>query len=223
MIKVKVKIAVILILLLFCTTLVATDNNRSNLPEHRMVNNQPSVEAKIGNQPVLVHQVICGPSCIYLIKNIMGQAIDLTDVVDATPNLSLKDGCSLKSLEICAKKVGLNMRSSWVNLHSLENYTCPFILHTKYAHYVVISEVSDDSVTVCNPSKNKPFKITPEELREFANPHGLIWNSDSPNLLQKIALVGQEGGLVFFISAIIAVLFLYLRKSRSLNSDNSVK
>ena len=200
-------------MLLLCgSTLVADENNIKNVPKHKIKNGKSSVEAMIGKQPALVYHVICGPSCIYLIMNLKGKTVNLSDILDATPNFSLKDGCSLQDLEHCAQKIGLNMHSSHINLYALESYTCPFILHTKSSHFIVISNVSDNKVTMCNPSKNTPAVITSEEIRQFANPYGLVWETDIANSSQRIIEIVKEFSLILCISIFVVISFLYLCK-----------
>jgi hypothetical protein len=169
-------------------------------------NGRASIETTFNGRPALAGGALCGPSCVFLLLRMRGEPADLSKIVAATPNLSAKDGCSLQDLQTCARRMGLDMRASRINLSSLESYTCPFVLHTNYAHFFVINKVYDDRVVISNPTKKQPAVVSREEFCQFVTPEGLIWQADVATTWGAITVVLKECALCIVLGAAAAVV-----------------
>jgi len=194
----------ILVLSLHAGMMARADTNAASTPPDSS-DGQAPIQTTFNGRPAMAEGALCGPSCVYLLLRMRGESADLSRIVAATPDLSPKDGCSLEGLEICAHRMGLDMCASRINLSSLESYTCPFVLHTNYAHFFVINRVYDDRVVISNPTKKKPAVVSREEFCRFVTPYGLIWRRDTTTAWGAVGVILRECALCAALGAVAAV------------------
>jgi ATP-binding cassette subfamily B protein RaxB len=95
----------------------------------------------------------CGLVCIAMILGAHEQRTDVATLRQRFP-MSLK-GATLKQVMSIASRCGLICRPLRADLHELNQLSLPCILHWNFNHFVVLTKVSGNTITVNDPSTGK--------------------------------------------------------------------
>lgn len=105
----------------------------------------------------------CGLACLTMIANYYGDQRSLTEL---RTKLKLGNGgVNLKQLMIQADDIGLSSRALKLDLHDLHNLSLPAIIHWDFKHFVVLSAVNGNKVTIIDPAMGKR-KISKNEFSQ---------------------------------------------------------
>lgn len=117
--------------------------------------------------PVLVQTEAseCGLVCVAMILGAYGQSIDLPTLRTRHP-MSLK-GATLKHVMSIASRSGLVSRPLRADLHEIDELHLPCILHWEFNHFVVLTRVSGDNVTIHDPATGKRVLKREQVSRSF--------------------------------------------------------
>lgn len=107
---------------------------------------------QIKNTPVILQTEAteCGLACIAMLANHYGNNVELRELRQRFP-VSLK-GMSLGALTRVCRHLNLTNRPLRVNLAALKQARLPCILHWNFNHYVILSKVSKNNVTIIDPA-----------------------------------------------------------------------
>lgn len=93
----------------------------------------------------------CGPTCLRMVAKYHGKSYSLQSLREKT-GIS-REGVSMSSLSSAAETIGLRSLAVKVDFDKLANEApFPFIAHWKQNHFVVVSEIRKNSVTIADPS-----------------------------------------------------------------------
>ena len=95
----------------------------------------------------------CGIACVAMIASYHGFRTDLGGMrLRLAPSMK---GVTLKHINAIAETMGLNARGVKVALESLSQLKLPAILHWDMNHFVVLTHVNGDTITVNDPARGR--------------------------------------------------------------------
>ncbi|WP_420934083.1 peptidase domain-containing ABC transporter [Alteromonas sp. A081] len=95
----------------------------------------------------------CGLACINMIAQFYGDKRDLNHLRQ-TLSVSMR-GCTLADVMNIGAYVGLQCRALKIEIEHLRQLTCPAILHWDMKHFVVLTRVSKNKVTINDPAQGE--------------------------------------------------------------------
>lgn len=107
----------------------------------------------------------CGLACLAMIMGYYGNKIDLA-TLRRRYSISVK-GSSLRDIIIMADAVGLSTRAVRLDLDDLPNLRMPCILHWSMNHFVVLTRVKGNKITIHDPSIGRRELSLNAVSREF--------------------------------------------------------
>ena len=107
----------------------------------------------------------CGLACLAMIMGHYGNQIDLA-TLRRRYSISVK-GVTLRDLIATADTVGLSTRAVRLELEDLPNLRMPCILHWSMNHFVVLTQVKGNKVTIHDPAVGRRTLSMGEVSREF--------------------------------------------------------
>src|SRR5262245_20394573 len=107
----------------------------------------------------------CGLACVAMIASHHGQRISLRELRSRSP-LSIK-GASLQRLMTICSEQGFQCRALRLNLDDLSKVRAPCILHWDLNHYVVLTKVGRDKVTINDPAVGRRVLSLDETSAHF--------------------------------------------------------
>jgi ATP-binding cassette subfamily B protein RaxB len=103
----------------------------------------------------------CGLACLVMIAGLHGHHTDLR-TLRTSHSVSLK-GTTLRQLMEVARSLGLSSRPLRLEVSELKSLQLPCILHWELSHFVVLTDVTSQSVQICDPAVGRR-KLTLEEV-----------------------------------------------------------
>ncbi len=92
----------------------------------------------------------CGAACLVMIGRYWGKKFSVNRLRDIA-NVD-RNGASLKGLAAAAGSIGFTTRPVKASLNKLAEQNLPAIAHWEGKHYIVIYQITKDSVIVCDPA-----------------------------------------------------------------------
>lgn len=121
----------------------------------------------VRNAPALVQTEAseCGLVCVAMILCAHGRNTDVPTLRARFP-MSLK-GATLKHVMSIASRCGLVSRPLRAELHELEELNLPCLLHWEFNHFVVLTRVSGENITIHDPATGKRVLKREQVSRSF--------------------------------------------------------
>ena len=95
----------------------------------------------------------CGIACVAMVASYHGFRTDLAGMrMRLAPSMK---GVTLKHIAMIAETMGLAARGVKVALESLAQLKLPAILHWDMNHFVVLTKVAGDRITVHDPARGR--------------------------------------------------------------------
>ena len=141
----------------------------------------------------------CGLACLAMIMGHYGNQIDLA-TLRRRYSISVK-GVTLRDLIATADTVGLSTRAVRLELEDLPNLRMPCILHWSMNHFVVLTQVKGNKVTIHDPAVGRRTLSMGEVSREFtgialeATPNDSFRREDDRETLRLRDLFRHVAGL----------------------------
>ncbi len=141
----------------------------------------------------------CGLACLAMIMGHYGNQIDLA-TLRRRYSISVK-GVTLRDLIATADTVGLSTRAVRLELEDLPNLRMPCILHWSMNHFVVLTQVKGNKVTIHDPAVGRRTLSMGEVSREFtgialeASPNDSFRREDDRETLRLRDLFRHVAGL----------------------------
>ncbi|WP_334065433.1 peptidase domain-containing ABC transporter [Alteromonas genovensis] len=95
----------------------------------------------------------CGLACMNMIAQFYGDKRDLNHLRQ-TMSVSMR-GCTLLDVMSIGQHVGLQCRALKIEIDHLRQLTCPAILHWDMKHFVVLTHVDNNRVTINDPAQGE--------------------------------------------------------------------
>lgn len=92
----------------------------------------------------------CGLACMAMITQYYGDKRDL-NALRHTMSVSLR-GSTLKDVMRVASDLGFQSRAIKIEMEHLAQLACPAILHWNMSHFVVLTKVKGDLITIHDPA-----------------------------------------------------------------------
>ena len=92
----------------------------------------------------------CGAACLVMIGRFWGKKFSVSRLRDIA-NVD-RNGASLKGLASAAESIGFTTRPVKASLDRLARQSLPAIAHWEGKHYIVVYQVTKDSVIICDPA-----------------------------------------------------------------------
>ena len=163
----------------------------------------------------------CGAACLVMIGRYWGKKFSVNRLRDIA-NVD-RNGASLKGLAAAAGSIGFTTRPVKASLNKLAEQNLPAIAHWEGKHYIVIYQITKDSVIVCDPAigqlnythaqfkegwtgytlllqptallKDAPEASTPFwQFFELVKPHGIVLLLTELNILKGIVCFWEGWG-----------------------------
>jgi ATP-binding cassette, subfamily B, bacterial CvaB/MchF/RaxB len=141
----------------------------------------------------------CGIACLAMISHYHGRAVSLPEV-RRKYGVSLK-GATLKDVIGIGDQIGFASRPLRLELEELEKLKLPCILHWDLNHFVVLSKLSANSITINDPAAGTRRLTMTEASRHFTGvaleltPTGLFTAAEPAPRVKASQLLGQIRGL----------------------------
>ncbi|QPS44959.1 peptidase domain-containing ABC transporter [Burkholderia humptydooensis] len=141
----------------------------------------------------------CGLACLAMVARYHGHQIDLAALRGRFP-VSLK-GMALGHLIDIAHRLNLGTRPLTLELNNLSQLRTPCILHWNFNHFVVLREVSGNTVTIHDPAQGVRKLLIDQVSRSFTGVALELWptNDFTPRAetraIKLRTLVGPVTGL----------------------------
>ncbi|MDF3882111.1 peptidase domain-containing ABC transporter [Cupriavidus basilensis] len=115
----------------------------------------------------------CGLACLAMVASYHGYKIDLPTLRRRFP-VSLK-GLTLEQLSQLATRLGLAARAVKAELDALGSLELPCILHWNFHHFVVLTDIRQDSAVIHDPALGRRVVRTQELSRSFTGVALQVW------------------------------------------------
>lgn len=107
----------------------------------------------------------CGLACLAMVANYHGAGLGLSEMRQKYM-ISLK-GATLSQLIDVAGRLELTARALRLEVEDMPQLTCPCVLHWDFNHFVVLTQVRRDSVTILDPACGEQNCSLQEVSRHF--------------------------------------------------------
>nr|WP_298794221.1 peptidase domain-containing ABC transporter [uncultured Acetobacter sp.] len=141
----------------------------------------------------------CGLACLAMIMGHYGNQIDLS-TLRRRYSVSVK-GVTLRNLISAADSAGLSTRAVRLDLQDLPNLRLPCVLHWSMNHFVVLTKIKGNTVTIHDPAVGRRTLTMEDVSREFtgialeATPNESFQRQDDRETLRLRDLFRQVAGL----------------------------
>ncbi len=156
----------------------------------------------------------CGAACLVMIGRYWGKSFSINRIRDIA-NVD-RNGASLKGIANAAEALGFTTRPVKASLNRLAQQSLPAIAHWEGKHYIVVYQVTKDSVIVCDPAigqrnlSHAEFETGWTNFTVLLQPNALLKEAPetSTPFWQFFELVKPHGVVLFEI--FIASLFIQI-------------
>ncbi|MDC5255912.1 peptidase domain-containing ABC transporter [Acinetobacter baumannii] len=174
----------------------------------------------------------CGLACIAMIANYYGNNIELRELRQRFP-VSLK-GMNLGALTRVCRHLDLTNRALRVNLAALKQARLPCILHWNFNHYVILTKVGPNDVTIIDPALGLRTIDYDHLSRAFTGILIEVWPSQDfrqqkkknsiklRNIIGNIKALKKTIFIIFFLAIILELIVISFPFFIQLVIDNSI-
>jgi ABC-type bacteriocin/lantibiotic exporter with double-glycine peptidase domain len=167
----------------------------------------PAVGAEIVRQANGANNMNCGQNCIYMLLKLKGRSVDFAKTSCLVPSGS--DGMSLAEVRNAIVALGLSVEIRQLALTDLSKPgVIPLIIllndsNNHHGHYVIVTNVHNDGVTVLDGTSGLPEDIGVNDLEEMWKGYALVPNRGTAWIICSICaglglIVGGISALGFF-------------------------
>jgi len=107
----------------------------------------------------------CGAACLAMIAAYHGRAISLREAENLCGGS--KRGVSLYGLSEAAQRIGMRTTAGRLTIGQLRQVTKPCVAHWDGNHFVVVTRINRNKVTLCDPGRGKRTIAIDEFLRHW--------------------------------------------------------
>lgn len=124
----------------------------------------------------------CGPTCLRMVAKHYKRFIS-SDAADRVCHKG-KQGISLIGLCDGAEALGFRTSAVKASYNSLrDSDSCPFIVHWRQEHFVVVNKITDKSVNISDPEAPHSINYSKKEFKRFWMPNKQEGNSEGVAIL----------------------------------------
>jgi hypothetical protein len=142
----------------------------------------------------------CGIECLYVFARLNGQPCDLEEIRQRVP--LTEEGASARDMQQAAREMGLAVECVRCDPEKIERLALPAIAHIQRrgspdsSHYVVLTEVTDDSVVFVDPTNNVIHEVARNEWKRASSGYYLAPHAPAFGMSATGLWLGV-GGLFF--------------------------
>lgn len=174
----------------------------------------------------------CGLACIAMIASWHGRQ---TSVLALRQNHGISlHGCTLDTLAQIARELGMASRAFYVELDELHKLSLPCILHWDFNHFVVLTRISGNKITLHDPASGLKVVKLEAFSKSFTGIAFELWpgmtftrQTEQPkikmlDLLRNISRLKSVLGKLFLLSLMVEFISLLLPVGTQLIMDHVI-